>query len=190
VAVTSNASAEQRANRFANETAEAMASSNDAMTFFDLVVPGIRFVPTRSLNTEAGNRRKRQANLPTESTRAVYDMLWRSHEQLYSRHGNGVIHAVTVSPATTGIMEQSVFAHLGPNDHVVVVDTNSNNGRSLLDGRILLPEPDVPQFGPDVWPITAVRVANARDVLAVQRWVLEEHSAGQTNDDCRTSETT
>jgi hypothetical protein len=182
-------SAEQRASRFADDTADAMARLDDIMRLLDMPVPGVRFAAARALNAEAGNRRKRQANLPTTSTKAVYDMLWRHEEQLYSRHGNSVFHTVAAAPATTGIMEQSVFARLAPTDYVVVVDSHSATGRSLLDGDIELPEPEVPEFGPDVWPITAVRVANARDVLAVRDWaLLQRRASTSTADATATSE--
>jgi hypothetical protein len=170
---TDTDSAERRATRFADEAAAQMARLNDFFTILDTAPSGIRFVAATALNAEAGNQRKRQANLPTKSTRDVYDSLWRHDEQIYSRHGNSTFHNAPASPATTGVMDQAVFARLAPNDHVVVVQPATSTGRALLDGQLELPEINAPQFGPDVWPITAVRVANACDVLAVRQWYLD-----------------
>lgn len=167
-------SAERRATRFADDAAEQIARLNDFLTLFDTAPTGFRFVAATALNAGAGNQRKRQANLATKSTRDVYDSLWRHDEQLYSRHGNSTFHNTPDSPATTGVMDQAVFARLAPNDHVVVVKPSTPAGRALLDGQIELPEIAAPQFGPDVWPITAVRVANACDALAVRRWYLNQ----------------
>ena len=183
--MTDTDSDERRACRFADQAAQQIARLNDFLTMMDTGPSDIRFVATTTLNTEAGNQRKRQANLPTKSTRDVYDSLWRHNEQIYSRHGNSTFHTAPVSAATTGVMDQAVFARLAPNDHVVVVEPGTQIGRALLDGKLDVPEIEGPQFGPDVWPITAVRVANARDVLAVHHWYLRQlagfrHGAAHT----------
>lgn len=144
----------------------------NTIELWDMWAPGpdIRLETCAELNRGAGNKRKRQGYESRSTAYQIVDELELQGEVIYSRHGNRSLHPH--ANLVPGPMQPDVISRLRGIDVVVVVRTNSESGRRLLNGDLDL-EPFIPQVSvADAQQATATRVANAADVFEVVRWVV------------------